>query len=511
MSLQDKVALVTGGGRGIGRAICLVFAQKGADVIVADLDMGTAREVAAEVEALGRRALALAMNVADEAGVDQAAAQAQAWQGRIDIWVNNAGVGSRAMLHEMTAEQWDKVLTVNLRGAFLGTRAAARIMMPQNSGRIINMSSRAGKGGSYGHCSYGSSKAGMVGLTKSTARELGKYNITANAIQPGFIATDLTKNLDKSITTPEQRVLPRAGRPEDVAYAAAYLASDEAEWVTGITLEVTGGTGMFAGLREIEVMRFDGRCAVVTGGGGGFGKAFGAALAAEGCNVVLADVNQEALANNEAEINQAGGGKALAVLCDVTNGEAVKAMAAQAVESFGSLDILINNAGGSMGVPRDTIDQVKEEDWDKVVSLNLKGTFLCTKAAAGYMKKAGYGKIVNLSSITARMGGQLTPVQYVSAKGAIISFTRHVAQELGPFGINVNAVAPGIVLTGERLEKMWYGRKSETERQSYVSQVPLRRLGSPQEIAEAVLYLCSDQAGIITGVTLDVNGGMFSA
>ena len=258
-------------------------------------------------------------------------------------------------------------------------------------------------------------------------------------------------------------------------------------------------------------MRFDGRCAVVTGGGGGFGKAFGAALAAEGCNVVLADVNQQALAKNEAEINQAGGGKALAVLCDVTNGEAVQAMAAQAVESFGSLDILINNAGGSMGVPRDTIDQVREEDWDKVVSLNLKGTFLCTKAAAGYMKKAGYGKIVNLSSITARMGGQLTPVQYVSAKGAIISFTRHVAQELGPFGINVNAVAPGIVLTGERLEKMWYGRKSETERQSYVSQVPLRRLGSPQEIAEAVLYLCSDQAGIITGVTLDVNGGMFSA
>lgn len=247
MSLQDKVALVTGGGRGIGRAICLVFAQKGADVIVADLDLGAAQEVAAEVEALGRRALALAINVAEEASVDQAAAQARAWRGRIDIWVNNAGVGSRAMLHEMTAEQWDKVLTVNLRGAFLGTRAAARIMMPQNSGRIINMSSRAGKGGSYGHCSYGSSKAGMVGLTKSTARELGKYNITANAIQPGFIATDLTKDLDKSITTPEQRVLPRAGCPEDVAYAAAYLASDEAEWVTGITLEVTGGTGMFAG------------------------------------------------------------------------------------------------------------------------------------------------------------------------------------------------------------------------------------------------------------------------
>lgn len=257
-------------------------------------------------------------------------------------------------------------------------------------------------------------------------------------------------------------------------------------------------------------MRFQGRCAVVTGGGGGFGKAFGAALAAEGCNVVLADVSEQGLEQNAAVINRAGGGEALAVVCDVTSGRAVQAMAAQAVERFGSLDILINNAGGSMGVPRDPIDQVKEEDWDRVVSLNLKGTFLCTKVAAGFMKKAGYGKMVNLSSITARLGGQLTPVQYVSAKGAIISFTRHVAQELGPFGINVNAVAPGIVLTGERLEKMWYGRKSEDERQAYVDQVPLRRLGAPQEIAEAVLYLCSDQAAFITGVTLDINGGMFS-
>ncbi|BEQ13752.1 SDR family NAD(P)-dependent oxidoreductase [Desulfoferula mesophila] len=258
-------------------------------------------------------------------------------------------------------------------------------------------------------------------------------------------------------------------------------------------------------------MRFEGRCAVVTGGGGGFGKAFGAALAAEGCNVVLADVYEAGLEANAELINQAEPGRALGVRCDVTSGEAVAAMTAQAVESFGSLDILINNAGGSMGVPKDAIDQVKEEDWDKVVNLNLKGTFLCTRSAAGYMKKAGYGKIVNLSSITARLGGQLTPVQYVSAKGAVIAFTRHVAQELGPFGINVNAVAPGVVLTGERLEKMWYGRKSEDERQAYVSQLPLRRLGSPQEIAEAVLFLCSDQASFITGVTLDINGGMFSA
>lgn len=216
-------------------------------MVVADLDLESSRKVTSEIQALGCSALALEMDVSNEDSVQRGASAAHEHFGRLDIWVNNAGLGSRAMLHEMTAEQWDKVLAVNLRGAFLGTRAAANIMIPQNWGRIINISSRAGKGGSNGHCSYASSKAGMIGLTKSTARELGKYNITANAILPGFIITEMTKKLDASITKPEQLVVPRPGKPEDVAYAAAFLASDEAEWITGITLEVTGGTGMFAG------------------------------------------------------------------------------------------------------------------------------------------------------------------------------------------------------------------------------------------------------------------------
>ncbi|MCF8035160.1 MAG: glucose 1-dehydrogenase [Desulfarculaceae bacterium] len=245
--MQDRIALVTGAGRGLGKAIATVLAQKGAHVAVADLDPETAGQTAAEIEGLGRKALALEMDVTDEASVDQAAAAAQEHFGRVDIWVNNAGTGSRAMLHEMTAAQWDLVLTVNLRGAFLGSRAAARIMMPQNWGRIVNISSRAGKGSSHGHCSYSSSKAGMIGLTKSTARELGKHNITVNAVLPGFIATELTAKLGINITNPEQVVLTRKGKPEDVAYAVAFLASDEAEWITGTTLEVTGGTGLFAG------------------------------------------------------------------------------------------------------------------------------------------------------------------------------------------------------------------------------------------------------------------------
>ena len=247
MDLTKKVCLVTGGGRGIGEAICLVFAKKGSDIIVTDIDIGLAENVAKKVENLGVSSIAIKMDVSNSLDVERAAKNALSRFSRIDIWVNNAGIGSRAMLYEMTEEQWERVIAINLKGTFLGTQAAARVMKKKHYGRIINMSSRAGKGGSYGHINYASSKAGIIGLTKSAARELGKFDITVNAIQPGFIETELTRHLSKDIKQSSQIVLNRPGTPEDVAYAAAFLASDEAGWITGISLEVTGGTGMFAG------------------------------------------------------------------------------------------------------------------------------------------------------------------------------------------------------------------------------------------------------------------------
>jgi len=247
VDLLNKVSVVTGGGSGLGKAICLVFAEKGSDIVVCDVDLSSAQKVAETVNQLGRNSIAVYMDVSSVSSVKAGCAEALKRFSMIDIWVNNAGIGSRAMLDEMTEEQWDRVIAINLKGVFLGTQAAARIMKKQNAGRIINMSSRAGKGGSYGHINYASSKAGIIGLTKSAARELGKYNITVNALQPGFIETELTKHLSDDIKKSGQIVLNRSGKPEDVAYAAAFLASDEAEWITGICLEVTGGTGMFAG------------------------------------------------------------------------------------------------------------------------------------------------------------------------------------------------------------------------------------------------------------------------
>lgn len=247
MTLSNKVCVVTGGASGLGRAICLVFAAKGANVVVADVDLARATDLAGQIKTMGRQAMAVRMDVSRRSEIEEALASVQKMFPGVDVWVNNAGIGSRAMLDEMTEGQWDRVLAVNLKGTFLCTSIIAKVMKKQGSGRIINMSSRAGKGGSYGHINYASSKAGIIGLTKSAARELGKYNITVNALLPGFIETEMTRNLSDSIKTPEQIVLTRPGTPEDVAYAAAFLASDEASWITGIGLEVTGGTGMFAG------------------------------------------------------------------------------------------------------------------------------------------------------------------------------------------------------------------------------------------------------------------------
>lgn len=257
-------------------------------------------------------------------------------------------------------------------------------------------------------------------------------------------------------------------------------------------------------------MRFKDKAAIVTGGANGLGRDFAITLAAEGCHVFVADFDEAAGGGTADEIRKKTGVKCVFQKTDVTNKREVTQMIERAIEEFGTIDILINNAGGSMGVPRAPIDQIEEGDWDKVVSLNFKGTFLCTQAAAPFMKKQQKGKIVNLSSITARIGGELTPVQYVASKGAVSTFTRHVAQELGPYGINVNAVAPGIILSGARLEKMWYERKTDTEREEYLERIPLRRLGKISEITGAVLFLCSEESSYITGITLDVNGGLFS-
>lgn len=244
--LQGQVAVVTGAGRGIGRAVALRLAAAGADVACVSRTVGNAEKVAGEVRELGRRAWAVAVDVADPVQVAAGCEAILSDAGRVDVLVNNAGVTRDALLMRMSEADWDAVLDTNLRGAFLTTKAFSRVFARQRSGRIINIASVIGLMGNAGQCNYAASKAGLIGFTKSVARELGPRGVTCNAIAPGFIQTDMTAVLDDTLKEALLKQIPLGslGQAEDIAEAAAYLAGPGGRYVTGQVLTVDGGMVM---------------------------------------------------------------------------------------------------------------------------------------------------------------------------------------------------------------------------------------------------------------------------
>lgn len=244
--LANQIALVTGAGRGIGRAIALKFAAEGADVVCVSRTAENSEKVAAEIRALGRKAWAYAVDVSDGAGVTAAAEKILAEAGKVDILVNNAGVTRDGLLMRMSDEDWDTVLSTNLKGAFHFTRALSRSFIKQRSGRIINVASIIGLIGNAGQCNYAASKAGLIGFTQSAAREFASRGITVNAIAPGFIETDMTAGLKEEWKAELLKKIPLncLGQADDIAHAAVYLASPGARYVTGQVLTVDGGMVM---------------------------------------------------------------------------------------------------------------------------------------------------------------------------------------------------------------------------------------------------------------------------
>ena len=244
--LINQIAVVTGAGRGIGRAVALKFAAEGADVVCVSRTPENSEKAAAEVRALGRQAWAHAVDVADVNAVNAAAEKILAEAGRVDILVNNAGVTRDGLLMRMSDADWDAVLNTNLKGAFLVTRAFSRAMIKQRSGCIINISSVIGLIGNAGQCNYAASKAGLIGFTQSAARELASRGITVNAIAPGFIETDMTSVLKEEMRTALLKQIPlgRFGQADDIAGAALFLAGPAARYVTGQVLTVDGGMVM---------------------------------------------------------------------------------------------------------------------------------------------------------------------------------------------------------------------------------------------------------------------------
>jgi 3-oxoacyl-[acyl-carrier protein] reductase len=247
IDLTGKSALVTGGARGIGKAICLNLARQGADIAFVDVGRPEVAEATvAEIQALGRKAIYIPADVTDPEACVAAVGAAVKEFGKIDILVNNAGITRDDLIMRMPIDDWKKVLEVNLFGAFYMIKAAIRPMLKAHAGRIINMSSVSGQAGQMGQANYSSSKAGLIGLTKATAREVASRGITCNAVAPGFIVTELTKDLPEALTDQIKAATPLGhfGTVEDIANAVTFLASDEAAYITGQVLAVDGGLVM---------------------------------------------------------------------------------------------------------------------------------------------------------------------------------------------------------------------------------------------------------------------------
>ena len=243
MRLKDKVALVTGGGRGIGKAIVLALAKEGADIVTCDINLENLKEVAAEIEKLGRKVLILKADVSKMGEVEEMVKKALDKFIKIDILVNNAGITRDNLILRMSEEEWDQVLDINLKGTFNCLKTVTRPMMKARSGRIINIASVVGIMGNPGQANYAASKAGIIGLTKSAAKELASRGINVNAVAPGFIETSMTEALgdEAKEKLTSQIPLKRLGEVADVANLVVFLASDSASYITGEVIKVDGG------------------------------------------------------------------------------------------------------------------------------------------------------------------------------------------------------------------------------------------------------------------------------
>ena len=252
--------------------------------------------------------------------------------------------------------------------------------------------------------------------------------------------------------------------------------------------------------------RFIGKVAIVTGGAGGLGQAISAALADEGARVAILDTNPDAIDRALDELARPE--SVMGAIVDVRSRESVTSGVAEVVAAFGGIDILIAAAGGSLGTPRD-IDDIEPEHLDLVIDVNIKGTFNCAQAVVPFMKARGGGAIVNFSSIGGRSTSPVTGIPYAAAKAGVLGLTRRLAREVGPDGIRVNAIAPGLFLTG-RLQGM-FDAMADKDRNEVLDSIPLHRMPELRECVEPVLFLASEESSYITGAVLDVNGGRFMA
>ena len=253
--------------------------------------------------------------------------------------------------------------------------------------------------------------------------------------------------------------------------------------------------------------RLNGRVAMVTGSGQGMGLAIAHACAREGAKIVIVDIHPQTIEAAVAEIKERNRVDAIGIKMDVTNKAEVEKGVKQVLDTWGRIDLLVNNAGGALNAPH-KLEEIEEKHWDLVVNVNLKGAFFCCQQVIPAMVKQGGGAIVNMSALAGHWRASLAGVQYTAAKAGIEGLTRQLAYDFGPQGIRINAIAPTVTMTGDRIQGLW-DAKGEEEKQRVMAQIPLRRLSTMQEIAAGVIFLACDESSYITGITLDVCGGRY--
>ncbi|MBM4314454.1 MAG: SDR family oxidoreductase [Deltaproteobacteria bacterium] len=247
--------------------------------------------------------------------------------------------------------------------------------------------------------------------------------------------------------------------------------------------------------------------AIVTGSGQGMGLAIARACGREGAKIVITDINDDTIAAAVADLKRKEGGDAIGIRMDVTKKSEVEGAVKEVLDRWGHIDLLVNNAGGALNTPH-RLAEIEERHWDLVVNVNLKGAFLCCQQVIPAMVKQGKGAVVNMSALAGHWRASLAGVQYTAAKAGIEGLTRQLAYDFGPSGIRVNAIAPTVTMTGERIQGLW-DDKGQAEKERILSQIPLRRLSTMEEIGAGVVFLASDESSYITGITLDICGGRY--
>jgi len=552
--LKGKVAIVTGSGQGIGRAVAEDLAAHGAKILVVDpglsLDgnvenVSLADEVVEGIIKAGGEAKSNKSSVASFESGQEIVQDAIDSFGRLDIVVTVAGILRDRMIFNMTEEEWHDVIDVHLTGTFSIVRHAAPIFRAQKSGRIITFSSGSGLFGNPGQSNYAAAKAGIAGFTKVVGKDLGKYGVTANTIAPRA-DTRMTASVPEEYKKKSSTPFKDSRDPRDIAPFVTYLASDYSAPINAQVFEVWGGTinqltlprptvtlfnplskgrfktddfdvegrGMLFGFGEknnISDKPLDGQVAVVTGSGRGIGRGIALELSKLGANIVVNDVgakldgsgNDVGPAQSVVEEISELGGKAVASTASVASVAGGKQIIDKALEEFGRLDIVVTPAG----ILRDRmIFNMTKEEWQDVIDVHLTGTFSVVAPASKIFKEQKSGRIITFSSVSGLIGysGQSN---YGAAKDGIAGFTRVVAKELGKYGITANAISPG---ANTRMTESIPDSTRAMRAGTFKPAEEDHFLYDPDDVAPVVGWLCTDSASHVNGEVVHAVGNRVS-